>query len=222
MNHRVLLLHGIETITGKSEEENWPTRLELLWDHYDIDFKVFSWVWSGLYLNRVWGVLTWLPFYRRKLNQNVLNNLKKIQEWPANITRQESKLSVIAHSYGGTIIQAALEQGWHFHKIILLATTMDEYFDFQKYEDQFEEVHIFWSPADNVLSGSTYGQQGKVGPQRGVTDKVHVYLYEGFKHFHWVRPSSLGDMEFVYRTILSQPIVKLASQMAEKMTTQKF
>lgn len=200
--HRVLLLHGIETKTGAAEDRNWPARLEGIWErNQEIPFRVFSWIWSGIYFNWVWGVFTWLPWYRKSLNQSILDNLAEIEKYGASFAVSEGRLSVIAHSYAGTIVQTALEQGWHFHRIILLATTMDENFDWKKYEKQFDSVLVCWSPADNITPHSTYGMQGKVGPLVK-HPRVESMEVAGQKHFDWINPDQLRTKAEVYRHFL--------------------
>jgi len=202
--HRVLLLHGIETQTGAAEDRNWPARLEGIWErNQEIPFRVFSWVWSGIYFNWVWGVFTWLPWYRRAINTSVLENLAEIERYGANFAVSEGQLSVIAHSYAGTIVQTALEHGWHFHRIILLATTMDENFDWTKYDKQFDSVQVYWSRKDQITPHSTYGMQGKKG-SLVAHPRVEVIENPGFKHFDWVSPETLKASAEVFRHFLTK------------------
>lgn len=200
--HKVILLQGIDTAVGASAPRNWASRLEGLWEQQSsLPFGVQQWAWSGLYSNWVWGVFTWFPFYRRKLNQSVLDSLGEIEKWCANFSTSEGKLSVIAHSYAGSIIQSALEQGWHFHKLILLATTMDENFDWWKYQTQFEVVHVYWSPADDITGHSTYGQQGRFGSLVH-HPRVLNHRVEKRKHFEWINPENLVENSKEWMEIL--------------------
>ena len=183
MFHKVLLLHGIHTEAGIF---NWPHDLEGTWQLQNVPFRITPWIWGGLIFNWVHGSFTWIPWYRKKLVDHVLENIAKI---PGNFTTTQGKLSIVAHSFGGTIVQRALEQGWHFHRLVLIATTMDEHFDWHQYSSQFEHVHIYWSPIDEVVVNSTYGRQGLTGP--AITHpRVSQYQY-ALTHdqwFHWGSP----------------------------------
>ena len=79
-----------------------------------------------------------------------------------------------------------------FKNIILLATTMDEDFDWVEYDNCFENVLVCWSPDDNVVGQSTYGAQGLVGPKRQ-HPRVTVVRREGMHHFDWITPKSLDS-----------------------------
>jgi hypothetical protein len=190
-NHRVLLLYGIETIPGAGEERNWNTRLEGLWELQDQPFSVAAWQWSGLFWKYAVGVFTWLPWYRKRINAAVLRDLADIEAWLDASHPVDYKLSMVCHSYAGTILQTAFEQGWRFHRIIMIATTMDEDFDWHKYDAQFGEVLIHWSPKDNVVGQSTYGRQGLVGP-KVQHPRVHVLHHPARKHFDWIKPDVLA------------------------------
>jgi hypothetical protein len=116
--------------------------------------------------------------------------LKEIEKYVANFTPEQGKLSIIAHSYAGTIVQAALESGWKFHRIILLATTFDENFDFSKYDKQFDAIKVYWSPADQITPHSTYGMQGKVGVLKP-HPRVFSHEWPATRHFDWINPPGL-------------------------------
>jgi hypothetical protein len=187
---RVILLYGIETVPGGSEERNWPSRLEAIWDEQKQPFAAYSWQWSGLFWKYAVGVFTWIPWYRRKINQSVIDNLNAFDSFLEGVTGKQEVFSIVAHSYAGTLVQAALEQGMHFYRIILIATTMDENFDWSKYSSQFQEVLVYWSDADNICGQSTYGQQGLVGPKKSHPCVLARYL-PNMKHFDWIKPVSL-------------------------------
>ncbi|MCI0528403.1 MAG: hypothetical protein L0Y56_13265, partial [Nitrospira sp.] len=88
--HRVILLHGIETVPGYADQErNWPIRAEVIFAALGMPFEAISWQWTGLYWSWVWGILTLLPWYRKKLNQRVLDNLKEMEEWVADFSAEE-------------------------------------------------------------------------------------------------------------------------------------
>ena len=187
---RVILLYGIETIPGGSEERNWPSRLEAIWDDQKQPFAAYSWQWSGLFWKYAVGVFTWLPWYRRTINKSVVENLRSFELFIEGVTGKDESLSIVAHSYAGTLVQAALEAGMHFKRIILLATTMDEKFDWSKYSGQFDSVLVYWSDADKVVSQSTYGQQGLVGPTK-LHSRVVGRYFANMGHFDWIKPVSL-------------------------------
>lgn len=187
---RVILLYGIETIPGGSEERNWPSRLEAIWDDQKQPFAAYSWQWSGLFWKYAVGVFTWLPWYRRTINKSVVENLRSFELFIEGVTGKDESLSIVAHSYAGTLVQAALEAGMHFKRIILLATTMDEKFDWSKYSGQFDSVLVYWSDADKVVSQSTYGRQGLVGPTK-LHSRVVGRYFANMGHFDWIKPVSL-------------------------------
>ena len=187
---RVILLYGIETIPGGSEERNWPSRLEAIWDEQGQPFGAYSWQWSGLFWKYAIGVLTWIPWYRRAINATVIDNLRGFEAFVEGLTGRDETFSILAHSYAGSIVQAALEKGVRFEKIILLATTMDEHLDWARYENQFDSVCVYWSPKDNVVGQSIYGQQGLLGPQVA-HPRVRSVRREGYRHFDWIKPEAL-------------------------------
>jgi len=204
MSHRVILLYGIETIPGGSEARNWPSRLEAIWDQQGQPFDAYSWQWSGLFWKYAVGVLTWIPWYRRAINQVVIDNLRGFEAFLEGLTGVDEIFSIVAHSYAGTIVQAALEQGVKFRKIILLATTMDENLDWAKYEHQFDEVLVCWSPQDNIVGQSIYGQQGLLGPR--VTHlRVWVRERPDHRHFDWIVPEALKQNAQSWAQFLMRP-----------------
>jgi hypothetical protein len=196
--HKVILLHGVNNRAGVA---NWPNKLEAMWEQADVPFRVSTWSYGGLMLNRTSAALTWLPWYRRWIADTVLKALKEIQQYGAGFSQEQGKLSIIGHSFAGQIVQRALESGWHFHRIILLASAMDEDFVFNLYDNQFDEIYAYWSPSDEVIPWSYYGRQGVIGPliKHG---RVFSCRETGYKHSDWVTDAELKNREVLWRAQL--------------------
>ena len=198
--HRVLLIHGVHNTAGRA---NWNNKLEAMWESIDMPLRLSAWTYGGLLLNRTSALSTWCPWYRRAVKREALESLTEIQRYVAAFSHEEGKLSVVGHSFAGQIVQYALENGWHFHRIILLASAMDEDFDFAKYEHQFDQMHIYWSPMDEVIPYSYYGRQGVIGPQ---VEHARVFQYRtlGYKHNRWTADENLKAMGPVWLKELTE------------------
>lgn len=200
MSNRVILLYGIETIPGGSEARNWPTRLEAVWDQQDQPLRAYSWQWSGLYWKYAIGFFTILPiigaWYRRAINQVVIDNLRGFEEFLENYTGKDETFSIVVHSYAGSILQQALEEGRVFNNIIMIQTTMDENFDWFKYDSQFNNVRIYYSPNDSYVGRviGHYGIQGRTGALVDHPRVENVLSSADSKdHFRLVTPQAIKD-----------------------------
>ena len=198
MFHRVILLHGVENIAGRA---HWTDKLEARWQSQGVPFRLSSFSYGGLLLDRSSAALTWLPWYRKSLAMRAIKSLAEIEKYLANFSRVDGRLSFIAHSFGGQIVQQALEGGWKVHRAILLASAMDEEFDFNKFDSQFDAIHIFWSPADEVIRWAYYGRQGQRGPAVPHR-RVYDHRRDGFRHNDWTTDRNINRMAAFWRAML--------------------
>lgn len=201
MLHKVILLHGVNNFAG---DALWTDKLESMWESSRVSFRVNSWTYGGLMLNRSSAALTWLPWYRRRIRTKTLEALARVEHLAAGFSHTVGHLSVIGHSFAGHIVQAGLESGWHWHRIVLIASAMDENFNWWKYDKQFGEAHIYWSPCDEVIPWSSYGKQGVRGPQIE-HPRVFSYREENIKHNDWVTDDELILRARIWRRHLEHP-----------------
>ena len=200
MLHKVILLHGVNNSAGVA---HWTDKLEAMWEAQGANFKVTSWAYGGLFMNRTSAALTWLPGYRHRVRVRALNALAEIEATAAKFSKLHGRLSIVGHSFAGHITQAALEHGWHFHRIILLASAMDENFNWRIYDRQFDQVEVYWSPCDEVIPWSPYGQQGVRGPQ---VDHPRVASHKvlNMKHNDWTTDAALIQRADGWRAFLEE------------------
>jgi len=146
------------------------------------------------------GWKIWLyPDYRRDIVEQEVKALKRLKsrllEWDPN-----AKFSILAHSLGGTIVEKAFKQGLIFHNVVIFMGAMDEGFNWQEYESQFNRAFIWWSLKDEKLNMAYWGQQGLVGPQ---VEHSRVASIET----HWTHDEFMDRWylnRVVHNTILSQ------------------
>jgi len=154
--HLCVVLHGIEydpaVVSWVDDfviDSYQRTDVELFPEMYG---KVSGWkVWAS---NR----------YRNKIVNREVDALFRMQsrlkEWDP-----DAKFSIFAHSLGATIVEAAFKRGFVFHNVILMMGAMDEYFDWHKYNDQFNAVFVYWSRQDEMIGKAHWGKQGLFGPK---------------------------------------------------------
>ena len=156
MRHLCIVLHGIEydpaTVSWVEDfviDLQHKTKVELFPEVYGYVSGKRVWMWPG---------------WRNELVAREVKALKRIQvrllEWDRN-----AKFSILAHSLGGTIVEACLKDNMKLHNIILMQAATDENLNWKEYEKNFNKVFVYWSPNDEDLPWSYWGKMGLVGPQ---------------------------------------------------------
>jgi len=174
-NHVVIILHGIEVIPSEvcwSEELAWRLGVHTS-GSLECHARKYGYV-SGRSVWWNWG------FKRDDIVEHEAKYFNALQADRGT----DAKISVICHSLGGYIIHHLLERGFNFHRIIELYGAGDENQDWSAIENGFDKIYIWYSPNDEILPKSNFGQIGLVGPQNLHSRVFPVITADG--HTTWM------------------------------------
>lgn len=161
--HVVISLHGVRVAPGANE--SWPEEFEVRASPiFNKRVEVIARAYGGIIFNKVSASATWMRWYRRIIVGREDAYFKFVR-YQVEDSSPRARLSVIAHSFGGYIVQELLQRGHTFHRIILVAPAADANLDWSKIEDRFGLVRVYWSRQDEVIRYANYGRMGYEGPQ---------------------------------------------------------
>lgn len=158
--HVVVCLHGVRVAPGANE--SWPEEFEARASPiFSKRVEVIARSYGGVIFNKVWASATWMPWYRRLIvgREDAYFRLLRHHVGP------KTRLSVIAHSFGGYIVQELLHRDHTFHRVILVAPAADANLDWFKIQDYFGLARVYWSQQDGVINHAYYGRMGYEGPR---------------------------------------------------------
>lgn len=200
MRHIVVILHGIEC---RPEEILWNE--ELAWrlaasidantpGITQVEFypRKYGYV-SGTRSWFNWGDLATGRSYRDAIVDHEETYFRKLQA----LRGTDAKISIICHSLGGYIVHKLLERGFKFHRIIELYGAGNENQDWAAIEDNFDRIYVWYSPNDEVLPRSNFGQIGLVGPQNLHSRVFPVITADG--HTSWMEDAVMQSRLPIWR-----------------------
>ena len=171
MNHVCVLLHGVE---ADPKDRLWSEEVEAKYQQstsISLMVRKYGYVSSP----RVW----FSAFQRREVVDHEEAYFRALM----TDLGPNGLISVAGHSLGGYITTALLKRGIKFHRVAHLWGSTVADFDWHgpaaywrsKIEDNFNQVRVYWSPDDEVLTASSVavgedpelalGLMGKEGPK---------------------------------------------------------
>ena len=162
MNHVCVLLHGVEC---DPKDRLWSEEVEAKYQQITPIFLI-----TRKY-GYVRGLGVWFNAFTR---QEAVDHEETYFRGLQDDLGSETRISVAGHSLGGYIVTALLKRGIKFHRIAHLWGSTVSDFDWQPVEANFDQVRVYWSPGDEVLTASSVavdedpelalGLMGKEGP----------------------------------------------------------
>ena len=147
---------------------------------------------------KVWG---WPPYRHLVVEEQVYY----LQHMRARL-QPEDKLSILCHSFGGTIIEHALKEGVRFQNVVMFMPAMDEDFNWMDVESNFSHITVYWSPIDEALSCAYWGKMGWVAPN--VQHPRVVDIERQWSHNQWMDSFDPEDFGRAFTRELLPPLVK--------------
>ena len=199
MADTVILLHGVETRAGNV---NWPTVLESLWHEMGANIRIKTRSYGGVFLNKVPAFVTIIPWIGWHYRERIVADQTAYLDEVLSHMAPGDRLSVLGHSFAGWIIQRWLEKGYSFHNLILIAGAMQSDFNWYRYQRQFDQAYIYWSPIDEVIRWAWFGRVGFTGPEI-VHPNVESYSRQNL-HSEWFNAPDLTAFSKIWHRQLTK------------------
>ncbi len=171
--HLVLLVHGIR------DHALWQSRIRKSLEEAGFTVEPTNF---GLF-NALQFIIP-VSYFRNKAIQTVWRQIRVIRQ-----SNPDSKISVIAHSFGTYVISNIMREEFDmkFHKVIFCGSVVPFSFPFEQIQDRFNQpilnevgtADIWPAMAESVTWG--YGTAGRFGFKRPlVRDRWHEKAHHGF------------------------------------------
>lgn len=150
MNHVCVLLHGSNE---HPKDVSWVEQLALI-----IQPKAQSIQFIPRKYNYIMKAPLLIPKFRERIIEEQRKYFNKLYE----IVGRQTKISVVAHSFGVHQVLELLPD-FKFYNLVFLMGVGDQHFNWNDYELNFNRVLNYWSPVDTEVKRCPFGKIGQTG-----------------------------------------------------------